>query len=161
MGLLLEFRVFVVHVPFVFEGGKMGGRRVCNLFRMNVLCPVFITGLPITPKSTLFTPSIAIYPRLTSPQSRPNPKTPPILAPPCITAHQSLYNTCSYNKINLRSENVAVVGPVRVECTGTAGEFVPYRFDASRICGQREQRYWAEAASAAIREVRHRMAFVG
>ncbi|GLC71991.1 hypothetical protein PLESTF_001192600 [Pleodorina starrii] len=59
------------------------------------------------------------------------------------------YRTCSFGKTTFHPDNVAVVGPITVDCKGqlARGVLPPISFDGSR-CGVAEMQYWVQAAEA-------------
>ncbi|EFJ51738.1 hypothetical protein VOLCADRAFT_87512 [Volvox carteri f. nagariensis] len=61
---------------------------------------------------------------------------------------QNYYQTCSYNKTLWDPANVAVVGPLTLDCQGTSViGALQYPVDASKRCGAAEQIYWVKTAN--------------
>ncbi|GLC71994.1 hypothetical protein PLESTF_001192900 [Pleodorina starrii] len=63
---------------------------------------------------------------------------------------ENAYRTCSFGKTTFHPDNVAVVGPITVDCKGqlARGVLPPVSFDGSSRCGVAEMQYWVQAAEA-------------
>ncbi|GLC58029.1 hypothetical protein PLESTB_001310200 [Pleodorina starrii] len=67
---------------------------------------------------------------------------------------QNYYETCSYGKITLQPNNVAVVGPIAIECNATYSNGVWTVPSNSRSsCGVAEQFSWIQQAEAKAKEL--------
>ncbi|GLC71995.1 hypothetical protein PLESTF_001193100 [Pleodorina starrii] len=64
------------------------------------------------------------------------------------------YGTCSYGKTIWNPSNVAVVGPIQLDCKGKVpGLAFPLDFDAASKCGAAEQMYWNQAVESFGRQL--------
>lgn len=67
---------------------------------------------------------------------------------------QTYYDICGYNKLLWHPDNVAVIGPISVNCTGTIRNgALSYTYDASKKCSAAEQFAWRNSGEKLAEEL--------